>query len=106
MRLLLSAAALAGLMAAGCATQKTYETVLDVCSSGNGTVKSAKVLKSSGDPGAGHSTRSTRLGPQMVYTESDAVVCRPLTVEYRGQRRGLRPRITCRISPLPQPRSA
>ena len=82
MRLLLSAAALAGLMAAGCATQKTYETVLDVCSSGNGTVKSAKVLKSSGDPVLDKHVID-KVGTSMVYTESDAVVCRPLTVEYR-----------------------
>jgi hypothetical protein len=82
MRLLLSAAALAGLMAAGCATQKTYETVLDVCSSGNGTVKSAKVLKSSGDPVLDKHAIG-KVGTSMVYTESDALVYRPLTVEYR-----------------------
>ncbi len=82
MRLLISVAALAGLMAAGCATQKTYETVLDVCSSGNGTVKSAKVLKSSGDAQLDKHAIE-KVGVSMVYQESDATVCRPLTVEYR-----------------------
>ena len=82
MRLLLSAAALAGLMAAGCATQKTYETVLDVCSSGNGTVKSAKVLKSSGDATLDKHAID-KVGASMVYEPSNAMVCRPLTVEYR-----------------------
>ena len=82
MRLLLSAAALAGLMAAGCATQKTYETVLDVCSSGNGTVKSAKVLKSSGDATLDQHAID-KVGTSMVYEPSTAMVCRPLTVEYR-----------------------
>ncbi len=49
MRTTIPALAVLGLMAAGgCATQKTYETVLSVCSSGNGTVKTATVVKSAG----------------------------------------------------------
>ena len=82
MRLLMSAAALTALLAAGCATQKTYETVLDVCSSGNGTVKSAKVTKSSGDPVIDQHAID-KVSKSMVYEESSALTCRPLTVEYK-----------------------
>jgi len=82
MRLLLPTILLAGLMVSACATQKTYATVLDVCSSGNGTVKSAKVLQSSGDPEL-DKYAVEKVGPSMVYTESSALTCRPLTVEYK-----------------------
>lgn len=82
MRLLLPAILLAGLLASACATQKTYATVLDVCSSGNGTVKSAKVVKSSGDPVLDKYALE-KVGPSMVYTESASLTCKPLTVEYK-----------------------
>lgn len=81
MRAMLSIAALAGLVVAGCATQRTFETVLDVCSSGNGTVKSATVVKSSGDPELdAHAVKTSK---DVVYAESSGLVCRPLTVEHR-----------------------
>lgn len=82
MRLALSIAALAGLAAAACVTQTTYETVLDVCSSGNGTVKTAKVLKSSGDPAVDNYAIKQVTGG-MVYQASEQLVCRPVTVEHR-----------------------
>lgn len=82
MRLLLSATALAGLLVAGCATQKSYQTVLDVCSSGNGTVKTAKVTKSSGDPVIDQYAID-KVSKSMVYEESSSLVCRPLTVDYK-----------------------
>jgi hypothetical protein len=82
MRAAFSVIALAALAAAGCATQKTYETVLDVCSSGNGTVKSAKVLKSSGDAQIDQHAIE-KVGTSMVYEESASLTCRPLTVEYK-----------------------
>ena len=82
MRLVVPAILLAGLMASACATQKTYATVLDVCSSGNGTVKSAKVVKSSGDAEL-DKYAIEKVGPSMVYTESAGLTCRPLTVEYK-----------------------
>lgn len=82
MRAILSLTALACLAAGGCATVTTYETVLDVCSSGNGTVKSAKVLKSSGDAAADEYALK-QVAPAIVYQASDDVVCRPLTVEHR-----------------------
>ena len=82
MRIALSIAALACLAAAGCVTQKTYETVLDVCSSGNGTVKTAKVVKTSGDAEVdAYAIKQVTGG--MVYQESEQLVCRPLTVEHR-----------------------
>jgi Gram-negative bacterial TonB protein C-terminal len=84
MRLLASTAvvlALAGALG-GCITQKTYLTELDVCSSGNGTVKSAKVTKSSGDPVIDkHAVE--QVGKQLVYTPTEQLTCKPLTVEYR-----------------------
>jgi hypothetical protein len=82
MRLLVPAILLAGLLASACATQKTYATVLDVCSSGNGTVKSAKVVQSSGDAELDKYALE-KVGPSMVYSESADVTCRPLTVEYK-----------------------
>lgn len=82
MRIALSIAALACLAAAGCVTQRTYETVLDVCSSGNGTVKTAKVVKTSGDAAVdAYAVKQVTVG--MVYQESEQLVCRPLTVEHR-----------------------
>ena len=82
MRLVLSATALAGLLLAGCATQKTYETVLDVCSSGNGTVKTATVTKSSGDAELDkHAVE--KVSKSLVYEESTGLNCRPVTVEYK-----------------------
>lgn len=82
MRIALSVAALACLAAAGCVTQRTYETVLDVCSSGNGTVKTAKVVKTSGDAAVdAYAVKQVTGG--MVYQESEQLVCRPLTVEHR-----------------------
>jgi hypothetical protein len=82
MRIALSIAALACLAAAGCVTQRTYETVLDVCSSGNGTVKTAKVVKTSGDAAVdAYAVKQVTGG--MVYQESEQLVCRPLTVEHR-----------------------
>ena len=82
MRIALSIAALACLAAAGCVTQRTYETVLDVCSSGNGTVKTAKVVKTSGDA-AVDAFAVKQVTGGMVYQESEQLVCRPLTVEHR-----------------------
>jgi hypothetical protein len=67
---------------AGCASYKIYETKLDVCSSGNGTVKSAKVTKSSGDPKI-DAYAVEKVAPSVVYQGSEALTCRPLTVEYR-----------------------
>ena len=82
MRIALSIAALACLAAAGCVTQRTYETVLDVCSSGNGTVKTATVVKTSGDAAVdAYAVKQVTGG--MVYQESEQLVCRPLTVEHR-----------------------
>ena len=82
MRIALSIAALACLAAAGCVTQRTYETVLDGCSSGNGTVKTAKVVKPSGDAAVdAYAVKQVTGG--MVYQESEQLVCRPLTVEHR-----------------------
>jgi TonB family protein len=83
MRMLVPALAVLGLMAAGgCATQKTYETVLNVCSSGNGTVKTASVVKSSGDPAVDQHAINT-VAKSMVYEESSQLTCKPLTVEYK-----------------------
>ncbi len=82
MRAALSVIAFAALAAAGCATQKTYETVLDVCSSGNGTVKSAKVLKSSGDAELDQHALD-KVSKSLVYEESTNLTCRPVAVEYR-----------------------
>ena len=79
---LVSAIAVAGFLAAGCATQKTYETVLDVCSSGNGTVKSAKVVKSSGD--AQIDAEAIKVGQAMVYEPTAQLSCKPLTVEHKS----------------------
>ena len=75
--------------AGGCANYKIYETQLDVCSSGNGTVKSATVTKSSGDAEV-DAYAIKKVAPSMVYQGTDDVTCRPLTVEYRmyGQDRG------------------
>jgi hypothetical protein len=83
MRLALSAIVpMIALAAAGCANITTYETVMDVCSSGNGTVKSAKVLKSSGDPAA-DKYAVDEVAMAAVYEPSEELVCRPLTVEHR-----------------------
>lgn len=82
MRPVLPAILLAGLMASACANLNTYQTVLDVCSSGNGTVKSAKVVKSSGNPAA-DKIALEKVAPSVVYQESASLTCRPLTVEYR-----------------------
>lgn len=79
MRLVLSATALAGMLVAGCATQRTFETVLDVCSSGNGTVKTATVTKSSGD--AVIDAQAIKVGKAMVYKPTTQLSCQPLTVE-------------------------
>jgi hypothetical protein len=81
MRLALSAIALAALVS-GCAVITTYETKLDVCSSGNGTVKSAKVVKSSGDPAA-DKYAIEEVAMKAVYQPSEGLVCRPMTVEHR-----------------------
>ena len=67
---------------AGCASYKIYETELDVCSSGNGTVKSAKVTRSSGDPKI-DAYAVEKVAPSVVYQGTEQVTCRPLTVEYR-----------------------
>ena len=67
---------------AGCANYKIYETELDVCSSGNGTVKSATVKRSSGDAQI-DAYAVKKVAPSMVYQGTDQVTCRPLTVEYR-----------------------
>jgi hypothetical protein len=67
---------------AGCANYRIYETQLDVCSSGNGTVKSAKVTKSSGDPKI-DAYAIEKVAPSVVYQGTEALTCRPLTVEYR-----------------------
>ena len=83
MRIIIPALAVLGLMAAGgCATQKTYETVLNVCSSGNGTVKTASVLKSSGDAAVDQHAID-KIAKSMVYAESSQLTCKPLTVEYK-----------------------
>ena len=76
--------------AGGCANYKIYETQLDVCSSGNGTVKSATVTKSSGDAEV-DAYAIKKVAPSMIYQGTENVTCRPLTVEYRmyGQDRGL-----------------
>lgn len=81
MRIIIPSIIAAGLAASGCATQKTVETVLNVCSSGNGTVKSATVVKSSGDAQIDQHAIE-KVGKQMVYQESSQLACRPLTVEY------------------------
>ena len=82
MRMIVPALAVLGLAAAGgCATQKTYETVLNVCSSGNGTVKTATVVKSSGD--AFIDEEALKVGKAAVYDESAQLTCRPLTVEHK-----------------------
>jgi hypothetical protein len=82
MRVVISAIVLAGLIASACAIQKTYQTVLDVCSSGNGTVKSAKVVKSSGDPELDKYALE-KVGASMVYAETSNLTCKPLTVDYK-----------------------
>ncbi len=83
MRMIIPALAVLGLLAAGgCATQKTYETVLNVCSSGNGTVKTADVVKSSGD--AAIDQDAIKVGKSMVYAESAQMSCKPLTVEHKA----------------------
>lgn len=82
MRTAFSLIMLAVLAAAGCATQKVYETTLDVCSSGNGTVKTAEVIKSSGDAAIDRDAL-IRVTGGLVYEESTNLVCRPLTVEHR-----------------------
>lgn len=69
-------------LTAGCAITTTYETGLNVCSSGNGTVKSATVTKSSGDPAA-DKYAVEQVAMQAVYEPSEQLVCRPLTVEHR-----------------------
>ena len=68
--------------AGGCASYKIYETKLDVCSSGNGTVKSATVTESSGDPQI-DAYAVKKVAPAVVYQGTEQVTCRPLTVEYR-----------------------
>ncbi len=83
MRLALSAIVpVLALAAAGCANITTYETGLNVCSSGNGTVKSATVVKSSGDPAA-DKYAVEQVGMKAVYEPSEQLVCRPMTVEHR-----------------------
>ena len=83
MRMIIPALAVLSLAAAGgCATQKTYETVLNVCSSGNGTVKTATVVKSSGDAGIDQHAID-KVGKSMVYKATKDLTCKPLTVEYR-----------------------
>ncbi len=83
MRLIVPALAVLGLVAAGgCATQKTYATLLNVCSSGNGTVKSAEVVRSSGD--AFIDAEALKVGKSMVYAQSAQTVCKPLTVEHKA----------------------
>lgn len=83
MRMIIPAFAVLGLMAAGgCATQKTYETVLNVCSSGNGTVKTATVVKSSGDAQIDQHAVD-KVGKSVVYKPTKDLTCQPLTVEYR-----------------------
>jgi hypothetical protein len=82
MRIIIAALAVVGLMGGGCAMQKTYETVLNVCSSGNGTVKSASVLKSSGDAAIDkHAVE--KVASAVVYQETEQLSCKPLTVEYK-----------------------
>lgn len=82
MRVAFSLIAFAAFAAAGCATQKTYETVLDVCSSGNGTVKSASVVRSSGDAVIDRDAVD-KVTKGLVYAESANLTCRPVTVEHR-----------------------
>jgi len=83
MRMIVPVLAVIGLMAAGgCAIQKTYETVLNVCSSGNGTVKTATVTKSSGDPVIDQHAVD-KVGKSMVYKPTQELSCKPLTVEYK-----------------------
>ena len=82
MRPVLPAILLAGLLVSACAHVNTYQTVLDVCSSGNGTVKSAKVVKSSGNAAA-DKIALEKVATAVVYKESANLTCRPLTVEYR-----------------------
>lgn len=82
MRMIIPALALIGLAAAGgCATEKTFQTVLNVCSSGNGTVKSATVVKSSGD--ASIDQNALEVGKAMVYEPTREMSCRPLTVDHK-----------------------
>lgn len=82
MRTVFSLIAFAALAAAGCATQKIYETTLNVCSSGNGTVKSASVVKSSGDAAIDRDAVD-KVTKGLVYAESAGLTCRPVTVEHR-----------------------
>jgi hypothetical protein len=69
-------------LVSGCAITTTYETGLNVCSSGNGTVKSATVTKSSGDAAA-DKYAVEQVAMAAVYEPSERLVCRPLTVEHR-----------------------
>lgn len=81
--MIIPALAVLGLIAsAGCASQKTYETVLNVCSSGNGTVKSATVVKSSGDPNVDKNAID-KVGKQLVYQPTKDLSCKTMTVEHR-----------------------
>lgn len=82
MRIIIPALAVAGLAVAlgGCASQKTYETALNVCSSGNGTVKTATVTKSSGDPAV--DAKAVEIGKAMVYEPTPNLSCKPLVVEH------------------------
>lgn len=83
MRMMIPALAVLGLVAAGgCASQKIYETVLNVCSSGNGTVKTATVIKSSGDPHVDNYLKN-QVANQAVYQPTKELSCKPMTVEYR-----------------------
>lgn len=83
MRILLPALiAFAAAAASGCAIVKTYQTQLDVCSGTDGTVQSAKVVKSSGDQQIDQHAID-KVAPAMVYKEGSSTACHPVTVEYR-----------------------
>jgi hypothetical protein len=82
MRMIIPALAVLGLMATGgCANQKTYVTALNVCSSGNGTVKTAEVTKSSGS--AFYDSEALKIAKAGVYAESAQLDCKPMTVEHK-----------------------
>jgi hypothetical protein len=82
MRTVLPLLATLAAMAGGCASYRTYETGLDVCTDANGRVESARVVRPSGDP-ALDSHALEKVAPSIAYVGSPGVACRPLTVEHR-----------------------
>ncbi len=82
MRVVLPAKIALAALAGGCANYKVYETGLEVCRGSNGSVRSATITRSSGDPEI-DAYAVEKVAPSLAYAGSDEVTCRPLTVEYR-----------------------